>query len=412
VQRIDHFVTAHNANCQPFKWTATADSILEKLHRLCSRICGTGHYVFGGCMTFGAGCPDEGTSSAHLQKLFIDNGIDGFRVENYGMFISSRGKYVFETMKSIPYKPGDILVSSFSPGPAIKGVSYLPEGVFLIDTLRMFERPHDWGENVFFDTVHPNEIGQMAIATKIFDFLKEKNFFSDFSGSRDGLSVSSSSILPQEELALLDEYLEKIRPLRPTIGAIVMNCNPFTLGHRHLIEYSAQKVAHLFIFVVEEDKSVFPFADRIALVRQSVADIPNVMIVPSGKFIISSLTFTDYFGKSELQDRVIDPSMDVTIFGKFIAPRMGINIRFSGEEPLDKVTLQYNDAMRKILPQYGVKFESIPRKESDGEPISASRVRKLLEIRDFDAIARIVPVTTLAYLKEKFGGDARFGEEP
>ena len=43
VQRIDHFVTAYNTNCRPFKWTATADSILEKLHRLCSRISGTGH---------------------------------------------------------------------------------------------------------------------------------------------------------------------------------------------------------------------------------------------------------------------------------------------------------------------------------------------------------------------------------
>jgi len=43
VQRIDHFVAAHNENCQPFRWTGTADSILEKLHRLCSRIAGTGH---------------------------------------------------------------------------------------------------------------------------------------------------------------------------------------------------------------------------------------------------------------------------------------------------------------------------------------------------------------------------------
>jgi putative transposase len=43
VQRIDHFVASYNANCQPFRWTATADSILEKLHRLCSRITGTGH---------------------------------------------------------------------------------------------------------------------------------------------------------------------------------------------------------------------------------------------------------------------------------------------------------------------------------------------------------------------------------
>jgi putative transposase len=43
VQRIDHFVASYNANCQPFRWTASADSILEKLHRLCSRINGTGH---------------------------------------------------------------------------------------------------------------------------------------------------------------------------------------------------------------------------------------------------------------------------------------------------------------------------------------------------------------------------------
>jgi putative transposase len=43
VQRIDQFVTHHNTNSQPFRWTATADSILEKLHRLCSRISGTAH---------------------------------------------------------------------------------------------------------------------------------------------------------------------------------------------------------------------------------------------------------------------------------------------------------------------------------------------------------------------------------
>ena len=43
IQRINQFVTHHNTNSQPFRWTATADSILEKLHRLCSRISGTPH---------------------------------------------------------------------------------------------------------------------------------------------------------------------------------------------------------------------------------------------------------------------------------------------------------------------------------------------------------------------------------
>ena len=43
VHRIDHFVTAHNTNCQPFKWTATADSILGKIERLSKVISGTKH---------------------------------------------------------------------------------------------------------------------------------------------------------------------------------------------------------------------------------------------------------------------------------------------------------------------------------------------------------------------------------
>ncbi|MFY9478341.1 MAG: transposase, partial [Aquabacterium sp.] len=43
VQRIDHFVAAYNTECQPFRWTAAAHSILAKLHRHCSRISGTGH---------------------------------------------------------------------------------------------------------------------------------------------------------------------------------------------------------------------------------------------------------------------------------------------------------------------------------------------------------------------------------
>jgi putative transposase len=41
--KITKFVDNYNATCQPFAWTATADSILEKLARLCGRINGTGH---------------------------------------------------------------------------------------------------------------------------------------------------------------------------------------------------------------------------------------------------------------------------------------------------------------------------------------------------------------------------------
>lgn len=43
IQKIESFVQHYNRSSRPFVWTATADSILEKLARLCSRISGTRH---------------------------------------------------------------------------------------------------------------------------------------------------------------------------------------------------------------------------------------------------------------------------------------------------------------------------------------------------------------------------------
>ncbi|MBE8950826.1 MAG: adenylyltransferase/cytidyltransferase family protein [Quinella sp. 3Q1] len=193
-----------------------------------------------------------------------------------------------------------------------------------------------------------------------------------------------------------------MRTKKIPIGALVMNCNPFTLGHQYLVEYAAAKVDKLYIFVVEEDRSEFPFADRIELVRQGVKDFSNVEVLPSGKFIISQQTFSGYFNKASLQDVAVDSSEDVEIFGKEIAPTLGITVRFAGEEPNDNVTRQYNETMKKILPRYGVEFCEIPRKEIDGEPISASSVREALKVGDFDKIKNLVPETTLLYLRGRY----------
>ncbi len=192
-----------------------------------------------------------------------------------------------------------------------------------------------------------------------------------------------------------------------------MNCNPFTLGHQYLVEYAAAKVARLYIFVVEEDRSEFPFADRIELVRQGVKNFPNVEVLPSGKFIISQQTFSGYFNKAELQDVQVDSSEDVEIFGREIAPTLGITIRFAGEEPKDNVTRQYNETMKRILPRYGVEFQEIPRKSFDGEFISASSVREALKRGDFDKIKKFVPESTFNYLREQFSKFQKYiSDEP
>ena len=198
--------------------------------------------------------------------------------------------------------------------------------------------------------------------------------------------------------------------LNSGVGCIVMNCNPFTKGHLALITYAASKCSLLHIFVVEEDRSIFPFDVRIRLVREGTAHLPNVQVHPSGPYMISSATFPTYFLKEGEDAAKIQSELDITLFASRIAPLFRITKRFAGEEPLDPVTRDYNDAMIRILPKYSISFIKIERVTSagaDGTPevISASRVRKLLkESGVTPEVLSLVPPCTADYLQNNFGG--------
>mgnify|MGYP003174888283 FL=1 len=185
-------------------------------------------------------------------------------------------------------------------------------------------------------------------------------------------------------------------------GAIVMNCNPFTLGHQYLIESALKKVSFLYIFVVSEDKSEFKFQDRMKLVLEGTKHLSNIKVIPSGKFIISQNTFSSYFEKSKKQDIIIDTTEDVEIFARHIAPVLGVSVRFLGEEPFDMITRQYNNKMLEILPRYGIDVDIIKRKEVENQVISASKVRKLIEENKIEEIRKFVPICTLEFLIKKY----------
>ncbi|MBR1730486.1 MAG: adenylyltransferase/cytidyltransferase family protein [Selenomonadaceae bacterium] len=188
------------------------------------------------------------------------------------------------------------------------------------------------------------------------------------------------------------------------IGAIVMNCNPFTRGHRYLIEQALKLVEFLYIFVVEEDSSDFSFKDRFEIVKSNCDDLKNVRVLPSGKYMISSVTFAEYFQKDDLQgQQTMIPSMDIRLFGQAIAPTLNITKRFVGEEPLDSVTRQYNEAMKDMLPNYGIELIEIPRLElNDGEPINATKVRKLILDGDLKSCETYLTIPTYLYIKKNF----------
>ena len=189
-----------------------------------------------------------------------------------------------------------------------------------------------------------------------------------------------------------------------TIGAIVMNANPFTKGHRYLAEQAAAQCDVLHIFVVEEDRSAFPFADRLELVRQGTADLENVRVHAGGPYIISEATFPRYFLKATDDAAVMQTELDAEVFATGIAPALHITKRFVGTEPNCGLTDQYNRSMQKVMPKYGIELVEIPRVESGDAAISASRVRAaLMESDDPDALAELLPSTTLAYLKSRQG---------
>ena len=180
----------------------------------------------------------------------------------------------------------------------------------------------------------------------------------------------------------------------PRGGVVVMNCNPFTLGHRYLIEQAAKQVERLYVMVVREDCSLFAYTERKAMVEQGVADIENVSVIDGSDYAISRATFPTYFLKR--LDDAADTQMllDLDLFRRHIAPALGATVRFVGTEPTDQLTRHYNQLMHEALKD----VRETDRLEKDGYAVSASRVRKAMEEGDMNTIRQLVPPTTLPYI--------------
>lgn len=181
-------------------------------------------------------------------------------------------------------------------------------------------------------------------------------------------------------------------------GALVMNANPFTLGHQYLVEKAASECDTLHLFIVSEDASLVPFSVRKQLVLEGTAHLPNVICHDSGPYIISNATFPSYFLKDE--ETVIEShaKLDLAVFKK-IADALSVTCRYVGEEPNSQVTGIYNQIMASELPKAGIDCIIVPRKEQDGTPISASTVRQCIQRKDFEALRGLVPASTLNYFK-------------
>ena len=182
----------------------------------------------------------------------------------------------------------------------------------------------------------------------------------------------------------------------PRGGVVVMNCNPFTLGHRYLIEQAAKQVKRLYVMVIREDCSLFAYTERKAMVEQGVADIENVNVIDGSDYAISRATFPTYFLKRLDDATDTQILLDLDLFRRHIAPALGAEVRFVGTEPTDELTRRYNELMMESLGKDHV--VQIPRLENGGVAVSASRVRRAMESNSLKEAAQLVPPTTLPYI--------------
>lgn len=348
-------------------------------------------YLFGFCTVMGYYVEDKQTIASYLQLKLRNEGYNNYEVVNYGI----ASKAYWSMMLLTEYAPEDIVIVFLQEGVPL-WESEFGKAFYCgskIETL--FENGRCSAYDFYDRPSHCNYLVNKGIASLIFEDIKSNLSHYNYIGEKKKLGDYYISL---EAYQYFEEYFEKYNlEKHEKSGAIVMNCNPFTLGHKYLIEYASAYVNWLYIFVVEEDKSYYSFNDRMNMVQGGGISAANVTVVPSGKYVLSKNTFSQYFSKDQVIE-IEDMDYDLHIFGIIVAKKLGITFRFVGSEPFDKVTLRYNERMKKILPSYGVNVIEVPRKTIDGVCISASEVRKLINKGEKEKLEKICPASTLNYL--------------
>ncbi len=377
-------------------------------------------HIYGRCGVFGYAVEDYETVPSRLQKKIIEKGYADIRVVNHGIWGGEDSYIEHNFLEDISgFDENDIVIFYMRKFKKNLMNEMIKQGMYFCSLTEAWHRMVDPVDCIYDRPGHMSARGYDAIAELIIEDLVVGNI-NVLDNSHQISEKITPAITPH-----LNRYLKKYMDVsfqkeikkytddiitkypckddNPKCGAIVMNCNPFTNGHSYLVEYASKQVDRLYIFVVEEDKSFFNFKDRFEMVKAGTKNLTNVIVVPSGQFIISALTFPEYFIKDYVKKKEFDVSGDVEIFCKYISPALNIKIRFAGEEPLDPVTNNYNVTMSRILPKYGIQFEEIKRLEAgDGEVVNATRVRQLLNEKDFETLRQFVPESTYRVLIKKY----------
>lgn len=366
-------------------------------------------YLVGKCNFFSAYQSDDHTLGFYLQEKLNKEYPSEYKV----IIASNLGVNEFSALFCEKYRSGDVVCCSL--GNAFLNSIDSKELFKIVDLKNVFSEMPDLSNHLFNNLWHHDHILNEKIADVIFQSVKECHF-SSYVVEAERRAKQNYYIPIEADICYrrLKQYADSVTATKPDsrIGSIVMNCNPFTYGHRYIIEEALKQVDFLYIFVVKENKSRFLFEDRLRMVQRGVEDLGDkVCVLSSGEFVISKETFAQYFDKDYQVIYVDDMSYDLRIFGEVVSKYFNISIRFVGEEPFDRVTAKYNETMKRILPGYGVSVVEIPRvKADDNEVVSATRVRNTLD-DSIEILKKLVPENEILDLYSCVCAGSEMGSE-
>ena len=172
------------------------------------------------------------------------------------------------------------------------------------------------------------------------------------------------------------------------IRCAVLNANPFTLGHQELIVNASKECDLMLVFIVEEDESLFTFKERFSMAYLSLSRYKNVVVIPSTKYMVSLLTFPNYFYKDEKIKEDEYAKIDSLIFKEYFMKYLFIKYRYVGSETKNHMTI-YNKTLKEYL---GDSLIVVDRYKNDnGDVLSASKVRELIKNKDLNDIESFIP---------------------
>lgn len=346
-------------------------------------------YVLGMCTIIGAYVEDKHTITSILQKMLIEKGYM-YRVENCGSMIREDCE-IDDILSAIkPYHPNDIVIYLSAAGTRTSITYGSLEKIF-----EKYQVPNEWVESGY---THCNYEAGKLIAMSMMEII-EPGLVVENKNYNDEIQINIHDIMGEyvqkryREQYFSDFFAEKYK----TIGAVVMKSGPFHLGHRYLIEQAKQQVDFLIVFVIEGDVSIFPFEERFKMTVEGTKDLDNIMVVPSGDFVLSRNNFNQYYRQSYDMTTGINASYDIDVFINYIAKSLHITHRFAGANAQGRVNKTYYETMKRKLPAGGISFVEIPRLTAGGE-VSTKQILKNIEEQQYDKAFALVPESTKQYL--------------